>query len=150
MSSRKKALPMEELIAARRLLGDAPRKGPKKAPRKTVNDSPRHAKTCSCHPVIRLPARTLACAHGWDEVCERCVEGIAGRAMYRAALTRPRRPRVLRIDAWRASSDGEQRRAAGMQELKTTMAEVQRQMMLHANYVCDGCVHCKENSNAEA
>jgi hypothetical protein len=109
-------------------------------------DPPRHAKTCDCHPVLRLPMRTLACLHSRNVVCEHCVQGISNRVMYATALTL--NPRVLRLDAWRVSLDSNQRNDAGMQALKSTMAELQRQVMLHESYVCDGCVHCKEDSRA--
>lgn len=132
-----KALSYEDLCAARRLPGDAPRKGPKRVP-------PKHAKTCDCHPVLRLPIRTLACMHGRNVVCDHCVQGITNRVMYATALRH--NPRVLRLDAWRVSLDSNQRDDAGMQDLKSTMAELQRQVMLHDKYVCDGCVHCKEDS----
>jgi hypothetical protein len=96
-------------------------------------------------PVLRLPIRTLACSHPRNQVCQHCVEGVAARVMYREALNR--NPRILRLDAWRVSGDSQLRREAGMEGLKTTMAEIQKQMLLHTAYVCDGCVHCKENAN---
>lgn len=94
-------------------------------------------------PVIRLPIRTLTCIHARNEVCRHCVEGVAARVSINAALQQPR-VQVLRLDAWRFSMDSHQRKAAGGQDLKTTSAEIQKQMIWHARYLCDGCVHCKE------
>jgi hypothetical protein len=151
MSNKKKALPMEELIAARRLPGDLPRKPPKKAPR--LPKGPIIVKTRVVQiPIVRLPPRTWACMHGREAVCPHCVEGVKMRVQYAAALSQKPAPRVLRIDCWRASTDSNQRRAAGMEELKTSMAELQRQMILHAQYTCNGCVHCQEEElcNAKA
>ena len=94
--------------------------------------------------IVRLPIRTLTCMHGREAVCPHCVEGVQMRVQYGAALAQKPAPRILRLDAWRASTDSQQRRAAGMEDLHTTMALLQHQMMLHAKYRCDGCVHCKE------
>lgn len=112
------------------------RKGPKRAGKLT---------TTSPFFLLRLPVRTLACAHGRTQICDRCVEGVPRRLELNSMISEG--PRILRVDAWRASSDTQQRREAGMIELNTTMAEVQRQIMLHEKFVCDGCVHCKEDSH---
>lgn len=117
------------------------RKPPKRAERRSAADTKQKHSPAM---VLRLPIRTLACSHPRNGVCQHCVVGIPDRVMYREAINR--NPRILRLDAWRASLDSQQRNEAGMQDLKTTMAELQKQVMLHERYVCDGCVHCKEDS----
>lgn len=124
------------------------RKGPKKAPRRTtveVRGTKREGEVDILTGVLRLPVRTLACAHDRKAICPHCVEGVNRRITLNLQLAT--NPVILRLDAWRVSGDSQQRRAAGMENLKTTMAEIQRQVALHDKYVCDGCVHCKENAS---
>lgn len=96
--------------------------------------------------IVRLPPRTWSCIHGREVVCPHCVEGVQMRVQYGAALAQKPAPRILRIDCWRCSSDGAQRKAAGMEELHSTLAMLQHEMVMHVKYKCDGCRHCKEEA----
>lgn len=128
------------------VVGD--RKPPKKAVKKPMRTGKPFVDIVRLPAVVRLPPRTWSCMHGRETVCQHCVEGVQMRVQYGAALAAKPAPRVLRIDFWRCSSDGAQRKAAGMTELNSTMAQLQHEMVMHAKYVCDGCRHCKEDSHA--